>query len=349
MRLDWLRPLTEQKGPFASVTLDVSNVDPATRDQRLKSWERARRDLADQGAGEDTLAALDSVFTGEASGAGERTRVVCAAGDRVVLDIGLPGRPRQEEAAFGPTPRVMSVVRALAGSVAHAVVRLDREGADIEVFDPTGDVLLEKEVEGDHNELRKVSAGGWSQRRYESRAEDSWKANATQVVKELDRLVRRLGLSAVLVSGEDHMVSHLQEQASGAVSELIIRLDTGGRAEGISEEAAATAREAALARLHADSDAELAERWGDATGSGLAVEGWTPISEALEKAQVAHVLVQADGPALESSGAEVGTDLDTLLMTLAEQSAEVSVVGPPFEAKDGIGALLRWTDDSTTH
>jgi len=360
MRLEWLRPVTDVQGPFASVTLDVSNVDPVTREQRLKSWGSARRSLQGQGAPEDTIAALEEIMTDEHHRSGERTRVVCAAGGRVVLDIGFPGRPQREGASFGPVPRVLDVVRGLDGAHTHAIVRLDREGADVDVVDPSGELVAATEVTGDHDELRKVGVGGSSQGRFQSRADDSWKHNAAQVAKELDQLVRRDGLDVVFVSGEEHMVSLLCEHASGTLAERIVCLDTGGRADGVSAHAASTALEVALARLLADRDAGLAERWGDAKGSGLAIEGWQAITTAMDKGQVAHVLVQSGGPALDGylSGDGGGAsadqddvppnrDLDVLLTKLAETSGELSVVGPPFEAREGIAAILRWTEEPT--
>ncbi len=348
MRLDWLRPLTETDGPFASVTLDVSNLDPASREQRLRSWAAARRKLENDGAPEDTVAALEEVMTAEHHRPGEHTRVACAADGRVVLDLVFPGRPHREGAEFGPLPRVLDVVRGLDGAPRQAVVRLDREGADLAVIDPTGDVVAARGVVGEHDELRKVGPGGASQRRFQARADDSWKHNAGQVAKELDELVRREGIDVVFVEGEDHMVSLLLEHASGSVAERLVHLQTGGRAEGVSAEAESAAREVALARLQAERDAQIAERWGDATGSGAAVQGWGQTRAALEKGQVAHVLVEANGPALaaqQDGDRPAERDLDALLAKLAETSAELSLVGPPFEAREGIAAILRWTDE----
>jgi hypothetical protein len=124
----------------------------------------------------------------------------------------------------------------------------------------------------------------------------------------------------------------------------------------------AAARSSSLGQILAglEANAGLAERWGDAKGSGLAIEGWQAITTAMDKGQVAHVLVQSGGPALDGylSGDGGGAsadqddvppnrDLDVLLTKLAETSGELSVVGPPFEAREGIAAILRWTEEPT--
>ncbi len=231
MQLDWLKPLTGIEGPFACATLDASNLDPVTRSRRLAAWGSARRELERRGADGDTLAVLEEAVT-DPTGAAERTRVVCASHGHLVLDVGMDGRPRHESSSFGPVPRLMEVVRGLDGKETHAVVRLDREGADIKVIDPSGAIVTATDVTGDHDELRKVGVGGASQRRFQARAEDSWKHNANQIAAELDRLVRRLRLGVVFLEGEEHMASCLLEQASGPTAELLVRLDTGGRAAG---------------------------------------------------------------------------------------------------------------------
>lgn len=354
MQLEWLKPLTDLEGPFACVTLDVSNVDPTSRSHRLASWGSARRELERCGADQDTLEVLEETVAGDADGVGERTRVVCASRGRLVLDVGIEGRPRRQSSSFAPVPQVMEVVRGLDGKETYAVVRLDREGADIEVIDPMGTLVTATDVTGDHDELRKVGAGGASQRRFQARAEDSWKHNATQVATELDRLLRQVRPGVVFIEGEEHMTSYLIDHAPGPLADLITRLDTGGRAAGTSESAEAVARERELARRRAERDARLVERLGDATGAGSAAEGWHAVTEAIAKAQVAHVLLSPDvwdreqAPPEPDEAAEQDHDRDALLWSLAPVGAELSLVAQPFEAKDGIAAILRWSDAATS-
>lgn len=344
MQLDWLKPLTDLDGPFASATLDASTVDPIQREHLLTAWRAARRELEREGADEATLAVLEEAVTDHSHGPGERTQVVCAAHGRLLLDLTFPGRPRQERCSFGPVPRVMGVVRGLDGLQRYAVVRIDREGADIDVVEPTGTIIASVGVAGADDEVRKVSLGGTSQGRFEARAEDSWKHNAAQVAQELDGLVRRVQPEAVLLEGEERMVSHLEAQASGALAERLVRLSTGGRAEGTSEAAAAKARESVLARLRVDRDTRLVERLGDAIGAGTAVQGWSAVMDAAAKAQVAHVVLASEPGTDAADGPPADRDPDALLWALAATGAELSVVGQPLPAAEGIAAILRWTE-----
>lgn len=358
MRLDLLRPLTEHEGPFASATLDVSHVDPATRDHPLVSWATQRRALARQGADDATLAALDAAVTADAP-PGECTRLACACDGEVLLDVTWAGRPAAEQATWAALPHVVDVVRALDGATTHAIVRIDRTGADLVVVGASGATVERREVEGEHDELRKVSPGGMSQHRFQARAEDSWQHNAVQVAEELDRLVREVDPAVVFLEGEDHVVSHLLDHASGALAPRLVVLPTGGRAPGTSARAEQDAVATELARWRAERDAALVQRLGDARGAGNAVEGWGPVLRAAGRGQVDHVVLLDD-----ALGA--GDRVDTLVWSLASSGAQLSVVSHLDEAdqrpdgaelpttgdgglprpRDGVAAILRWTDDA---
>ena len=88
-------------------------------------------------------------------------------------------------------------------------------------------------------------------------------------------------------------------------------------------------------------------------GAGSTVEGWDAVIEAVAKAQVAHVLLHSDvwdgeseAPATQEAAIE-DRDPNALIWSLAPVGAEISLVAQPFEAKDGVAAILRWNDAST--
>ena len=68
---------------------------------------------------------------------------------------------------------------------------------------------------------------------------------------------------------------------------------------------------------------------------------------------VAHVLLHSDvwdgeseAPATQEAAIE-DRDPNALIWSLAPVGAEISLVAQPFEAKDGVAAILRWNDAST--
>ena len=283
------------------------------------------------------------------AGAGERTRVVCASQGHLVLDVGMDGRPRHESSSFGPVPRLMEVVRGLDGKETHAVVRLDREGADIEVIDPSGAIVTATDVTGEHDELRKVGVGGASQRRFQARAEDSWKHNANQIAAELDRLVRHLRLGVVFLEGEEHMASYLLEQASGPTAELLVRLDTGGRAA--TSETAEARPGCGAGPAPCPRDARLLERFGDAKGAGSTVEGWDAVTRRSPRPRSpTSCSIPTSGTVSGSAGRGVdhrGSRPERPHLVAGSGGAEISLVAEPFDTKEGVAAILRWNDAST--
>src|SRR5665647_3043140 len=96
--------------------------------------------------------------------------------------------PAREEAFHDGVPALMPAAQAEEDAVRYLLVEVDRSGADL-TWSGTDTPAPEPDadhVEGGHDVLHKVRAGGWSHRRMQSRAEDSWERNAEAVAAELD-------------------------------------------------------------------------------------------------------------------------------------------------------------------
>lgn len=373
MDLDIFRPLAGLGGPFASVTIDVTRTDRATIDDMSSRWRELAQTLTGQGAPAPLVESLAEPAVEPSGRGGEWTRVLVANGDGVALDRLLPVRPPGNSAAWGPVPDLVPGTRALGSLVAHAVVRVDRTGADIHV---TGDPLREDTdvaVEGDHDELTKVQSGGMAQKRFMSRVEDSWEHNAAAVAEQLEAIVRRYRLDLVLVMGDVRAISYLEEHAGGELRERIVKLHTGGRAAGTSHEAESDAVAEALARHRASLEAALVDRFAEQRGRHeAAVEGINPVAEALARGQVEQLLlVPGNGTATtvwvgsdplqvsprkkdaEAIGGHDGTAHEVpakpaLLWAAVASGAGATVLDEgQLDPVDGVAAILRWSDEST--
>lgn len=359
--------------PFASVTLDVTASDRATEDDLGLRWRAACEDLKAEGAPEAVIDRIgERVLAGTGLG-GEHTMVLVADSDRVVLDRVVPGRPARPETGYGPVPVLTGLLRAAARFVPHAVVRIDHAGADIELVTSLDGRSEEEQVDGGHDELHKVPSGGMSTRRIESRVEDSWARNADAVAKELDALGRRHHLEVVAVAGEDDSWSELQHRVAGHVAERLVRLDSGGRAAGTSEEAEAEALREALDAHRATERARLLDEFAEQrTRQQRGVEGLADVVDSLRRGQVEHVLLRDDPTSTltlwageeplqlamteeeaRAAGAEkpveVRADAALAHAVLGSGADLVLVEDEPVELVDGIGALLRWSDEVTPH
>src|SRR5665647_2404807 len=91
-------------------------------------------------------------------------------------------------------------------------------------------------VEGGHDVLHKVRAGGWSHRRMQSRAEDSWERNAEAVAAELDRAVVEHRPELVLITGDVRAVAMIREELGRPTADLLVEVPGGSRADGVKED-----------------------------------------------------------------------------------------------------------------
>lgn len=369
MLTELLKPLTRAAAPFTSVSLDATRKDRAANDHIDLRWAAQARHLESLGAARKTIAALGDAALEPTGRGGDLTRLLVAAEDQVLLDLLLPGRPVREESAFGPAPHLMPAFRALSDACPYAVARVDRAGAELEVVSPFGLTEEREEVVGEHDVVHKVSGGGWAQKRYQTRVEDSWERNAAEVAKELDKVVRRHRPDVVLVEGDEHAIAALLGHAGSEVRERAVRLGSGGRAVGTSEEAERAHIRQALDDHRDAARRGLLDRFAEQLNREQdAVDGLGPVVEALRRGQVA-TLVLHDDP---SSTAHLWVGAEPLQMGLTEQEAraagaehprqsradaaltwalvgsdaELLLVGDAVELRDGIGALLRWSDQS---
>jgi hypothetical protein len=357
MHLETFHALADAPPPFASVTLDVSRVDRAAEDDVDRRWRAVAETLTGLGVPTDLLATLGQRTRAETGRGGEWTRVVVGSSPATLQDALVPGRPVRDEGTWGPVPQLTSAVRGLAGLVRHAVVRIDRTGADIDLAggaDPTHTPdNVHEVVEGGHDVVHKVPAGGWSQRRFQMRVEDSWERNAEAVAEALVRLVRAQHPDVVLVMGDVRAAGLLERYAAPELAERLVRLNTGGRAAGTSQTAEDEAVAAALAVHRAAREAALVERFREQLSRQQdAVEGRDDVLEVLDRGQVDEVLMVDDlrsQATVTVDGASVPADA-ALVWAAVRTRAGVTLVDPHQVAlRDGVGALLRWSDQATPH
>jgi len=203
MKLDPLKPLLDHDGPLTTVCLDVTRAEEAG-DRELRSrWNGLRKRLEAAGAPSETIDALADVVLRTTHVPGPHGRFVVASGARILYDRVLSGPPTHEEAFHDGVPALMPAAQAEEDAVRYLLVEVDRSGADL-TWSGTDTPAPEPDaghVEGGHDVLHKVRAGGWSHRRMQSRVEDSWERNAEAVAAELDRAVVDHRPELVLITG----------------------------------------------------------------------------------------------------------------------------------------------------
>ncbi len=368
-----LSVLTDRTPPFTTVAIDATRVDPATEDDLRLRWNVQRQHLEGEGVDAALLDLLGEEVLAPTGLGGEHARVVVASGADIALNVVLPGRPARDMAMVGPVPALMPVARAMARFIPYAVVRLDRAGADIDLVTAPDLTISHREVEGGHELLHKVPGGGWSQRRYQARVEDSWAHNAAAVAEQVDEIVRTHALEAVVVTGDERAWSELRDRLGGEASTLAQFVGSAGRAEGADEDSVHEAVSEALDRRRAAHRDEVLDTLVEQhTRQQRAVEGLEPVVDALRRGQVEHVVLRDDpsstrtlwvgeGPLVlgatredaREAGAEEPVEVraDTALVwaMVGSRADLVLTEDSPVELIEGIGAVLRWSDEATTH
>ncbi len=372
MQLSWLRPLFDTPGPYATVYLDATRASEDAAHEIDLRWRAAREKLTADGAPAALLDAMEKAALTPTGASGDHGLALVGAGERLLLARSLPGRPARETASWSPVPHLFPLVRAYAWTVPHVLVLVDRSGADISVYGPHGERLDDHTVEGKTWPLRKVPVGGWAHLRYQHKVENLWESNAETVAADIDRIVADTRAPLVLVGGDMRAMEKLESALGELAKAAYVRLETGGRAAGIDEEALDAAVERAVTERAIAAVTAVTGRFAEEQGrGGAAVDGHAPVVEALRRAQVETLLLQddpsstttlwtsAEDPALVATTAVELTDLGVaapvqdradavLLRALAGTDAGIVLTpqGGP-QLTDGVGAVLRYADAST--
>jgi peptide subunit release factor 1 (eRF1) len=205
---------------------------------------------------------------------------------------------------------------------------------------------------------KRVSAGGWSQARYQRRVENLQTKHMKEVADALEQVVRDDAISRVLVGGDDVALPLLREHLSPQTQEKIVAMS------GVDINSADGDLFAAAIDAFRESDEESDKYLVDAMlnayrSRGLATIGVTGVRSALERGQVDRLLVPATpataaadnaSSGVESAGTkEERSDLDEkvieALVTLAKRTdAAVTFIEDArlLEPARGVGAMLRY-------
>jgi hypothetical protein len=358
-----LTELVRRPGPFLSLYLNTErDVENAAQRSRMR-WKTVRSDLDALDVPGAVLERIDEIVP-EAHLEGDGLAVLADGNEILHVEHG-PAVGQTDEASWGPIPRVLPVIRWRQSEPTYVVVLTDRTGADLFGF-RRGSPEVHAEVAGEHDVIRKVQSGGWSQRRYQQRAEDSWEQNAEQVAERVTRLVDRITPVFVAVAGDVRAVQLLRESLPERVLELVhvISKEIPRKLE---EHHPVPEDVWALVQQHVRETTEgLLARFEEERGQhDKAAEGADATARALAQAQAAVLLI-ADTPdddrtlwfgpdpvllaptdrelkELGVDSPEEGPARDVLVRAALGTGAGIRVVDDAGRLADGIGALLRWT------
>ncbi|MFG1945486.1 Vms1/Ankzf1 family peptidyl-tRNA hydrolase [Nonomuraea sp. NPDC048826] len=326
MRLDFIRPLYERPGPYASVYMSaLTPRDRATR------WTSLRDEL-ERAGGTASEALREEVLS---PGPG---RAVFAAHGDVVLSELMSDVPRPL-AAFTPLPLVTPMLMQRRETVPHLRVIIDHAGADVAVYRDGGSPRT-MTVAAEEWPLQKTAQGGFSQGRYERAVEETWEKNAVAVAQQVDEQVRRIDAQLVLVAGEPQSRSMLCDHLGTRSTDRLQMVEHGHRnGTGGFEQDVETALDSWLD----DRRAELLERHGEQDGpSGVA-----HVARALREGRVRALLMPGELPRqvwIGEGATQVSPDAGELRTWGVEQPVQERADSALIRAAAATDAEIWFTD-----
>ena len=156
-----------------------------------------------------------------------------------------------------------------------------------------GAPAIEDEVLGEHDELRKVAPGGWSQHRYQARAEDSWEHNAEQVAREVAGVAGHVRPRLTMIAGDVRAVSLVRASLPAALEETV-RVVPGERPRPTKPTLPPDVRALVGEEVRREGNEILATFDEERARVDRAVDGLAATVRALDMAQVAVLLIGED-------------------------------------------------------
>lgn len=196
--------------PMATVYLPLPSASEDAAHQFDVRRRNVVRHLEAAGVDEPLRSVVDEALTGHHHDDGP-TLLLVAEGDRVLIDRALLRPVSAELIRVGPAPALLPALRAEQDDLQHVAVLIDRAGADVWVRSDLGHDAQTAEVDGDTEHIHRGAPGGWSQRRFQQRAENTWESNANEVVTELLDLVDLDRVQRIVVAGDTRAVGFFTE------------------------------------------------------------------------------------------------------------------------------------------
>lgn len=352
-----LTDILSTPGPVASVAINAPSAVDDAGEQMSVRWRNACSELESQGLPEGDLERLEAAVGELDHDDGDSFVVLQARGAPPFIES-LDHPLVRDLVVVDELPRLGPLLESRQQAVPHLVVIADRTGADIVAFDTSsGDEVIE--VDGEELHVSRSAPGGWSQRRFQQRAENTWESNAHEVADVVVETARRIGARLVAVAGDVRAVGLLVDHLPDDVATIVQTLEAQSE-DLISEETVRLVADVVARDIRAD-----LERLKEAVGQGRGAADAATTLQALTNGQVETLLVHDDPgddrrARFDRNGLWCSTDLATpLAETPAEDPAEGRLIdvairsalmsdarirfvpqhGGPAER---VGALLRW-------
>ena len=286
-------------GPILTAYLNAPAPGAAAGDLDLRL--RALLDeLRAAGASRDAVRAIGSVLATIQPGQAPAAAFVGVHGETRMFR--MPGATVADQAYCAAVPHVLPLLHWRQRHPAFATVMLDRTGAEL-VVQPAGAARpVRAEIAGPDDVIERNAPGGWSQPRYQNRAEDSWQHNAGRAAEAVADALTTAGADLLIVGGDVRAEHYFLDRLPARVhSDVTIKTIPGGRSPDGSQGRREDEIDAAVREYVDEESLHTLAAVQDRSGpGGLGVQGPAATIHALARAQVETLLLTPAGPGMES-------------------------------------------------
>ena len=263
---------------------------------------------------------------------GQGLAIFACAGSDLFEAIPLEAPIAEHSLFIGSVPHLYPFARLVENYPRYAAVMLDTNKARIFVF---GAAKAERDEKVVGEKTRRTSKGGWSQARYQRRADNFHTLHVKEVVDTLDKIVREESVDHIVVAGAEVAMPILREQLPKHLADKIVEI--GAHEDG--ESGSFVERTlAALREKDAETDVEKVQELMEAWQSGgLGVAGPEATLSALQLGQVDELII--------TGSPEMLKPVQTLPDDAAPGAVQVDSSNPSGTADEG---RLKLSDELVT-
>ncbi|NNF54154.1 MAG: hypothetical protein HKN03_06890 [Acidimicrobiales bacterium] len=218
---DLVAEIFTQPGPCASIYIPAESDRTGAIERHSLHASNAGRSIVDHGWSQQAAENVRSALVGLGPHGGA-TSVVIASPERVLL-TGHLADPYKARVTVEELPDLAPVLDSASRTIPHVVVLADRSGADVFSVSAPG-ASATTTVHGDTEYIHRGHPGGWSQRRFQQRAENTWEHNASEVADEVRDAVKEIGAQLIVAAGDVRAIGFLRH-ALGSTADLLVEVE----------------------------------------------------------------------------------------------------------------------------
>ncbi len=284
-RSELLAVLDEPPSRFATIYLPSPSAIEDAEQQFAIRTKNVRQELEQANASESMIDLVNEAF-GRADHADAAGRFLVVSDERIMLDRDLARPVDRVDITLGPIPAILPMLEISRIDVPHIAVLVDRTGAHIYKRSGVADPVDVDVVEGQELHVQRSHPGGWSQQRFQARAENTWEQNAKQTVEEI--LAGHPGVELIVVGGDVRAVGFFTEHVPNGPT--VVEVEGSRSAD---HDAFLDNADRVLRTQAAEVQVEALDRVKEAVATGNGADGETALS-LITQGRAAEVIIGND-------------------------------------------------------